>query len=67
VLASFVGILQWSITEPNFMQTGATVTVGLMVGLLASLTRTAAPVTKAAAALEEVRDVAGRQLVGAAS
>ena len=67
VLASFVGILQWSITEPNFMQTGATVTVGLMVGLLASLTRTAAPVTRTAAAPEEVRDVAGQQLVGAAS
>jgi O-antigen ligase len=39
VLASFVGNMQWSITEPNFMQTGATVTVGVMVGILASLTR----------------------------
>ncbi len=39
LLASFVGNMQWSITEPNFMQIGATVTVGVMVGLLASLSR----------------------------
>jgi O-antigen ligase len=44
VLASFVGILQWSVTEPNFMLTGATITVGLMVGLLASLTGNSSPV-----------------------
>jgi O-antigen ligase len=39
IVASFVGIMQWSVTEANFMQTCATATVGLMVGLLASLTR----------------------------
>jgi hypothetical protein len=39
VLASFVGIMQWSVTEPNLMLVGATITVGVMVGLLASLTR----------------------------
>ncbi len=56
VLASFVGILQWSVTEPNFMQTGATVTVGLMVGLLASLTRNTSP--------EQTPSVSGARLVG---
>ncbi len=57
VLASFVGIMQWSITEPNLMLTGATITVGLMVGLLASLTRDSAP--------RETQSVDRLRLVGA--
>ena len=39
LVASFVGIMQWSVTEPNFMQTGSTVVVGLLLGVATSLTR----------------------------
>ena len=38
-LASFVGIMPWSFTEANFMQTGSTVILGLMVGLVAFVVR----------------------------
>jgi O-antigen ligase len=65
VLASFVGIMQWSITEPNFMQTGATITVGLMVGLLASLTTDAAPQGNPSLAPEGTPSVDRLRLVGA--
>jgi hypothetical protein len=65
VLASFVGIMQWSITEPNFMQTGATITVGLMVGLLASLTTAAAPQGIPSLAPEGTPSVDRLRLVGA--
>jgi O-antigen ligase len=40
VLATFVGVMQWSITEANFMQTGSTAVVGLMVGIVMSVSRT---------------------------
>jgi O-antigen ligase len=40
-MASFVGIMQWSLTEANFMQTGSTVVVGLMVGVVACAARAA--------------------------
>lgn len=38
-MASFVGIMQWSFTEANFMQTGSTVVVGVLVGVVASSVR----------------------------
>jgi O-antigen ligase len=40
-VASFVGTMQWSFTEANFMQTGSTVVVGLVVGLVACRVRAA--------------------------
>ncbi|MDQ6672946.1 MAG: O-antigen ligase family protein [Chloroflexota bacterium] len=40
-MASFVGIMQWSLTEANFMQTGSTAVVGLMVGIVACAARAA--------------------------
>jgi len=43
MLAAFVGIMQWSFTEANFMQTGSTVVIGLMIGLAGTLVRTATP------------------------
>jgi O-antigen ligase len=45
VLATFVGVMQWSITEANFMQTGSTAVVGLMVGIVMSVSRTSGCVT----------------------
>jgi O-antigen ligase len=57
ILASFVGILQWSVTEPNFLHTGATITIGLMVGVLASLTRNSSQT--------DTQSVDGLQPVGA--
>lgn len=37
VLVTFVGLLTWSVTEANFMQTGSTAVIGLMVGIVASV------------------------------
>jgi O-antigen ligase len=42
VLATFVGVMQWSLTEANFMQTGSTAVVGIMVGIVGSIHRTTA-------------------------
>ena len=48
-LVTFVGVLSWSLTEANFMQTGSTAIVGLMVGIVASINRMSALPNAAAA------------------
>ena len=37
ILASFVGLLAWSITQSHLLQTESTTAVGLMVGMIASM------------------------------
>ena len=39
VLVTFIGVLSWSLTEANFMQTGSTALIGLLVGIVASVNR----------------------------
>lgn len=37
ILASFVGLLAWSIFQPHLLQVESTIVVGLMVGMIASM------------------------------
>ena len=39
VLAGFIGIMAWSITQPHLLQTESTVVVALMFGAVASMYR----------------------------